>query len=285
MHFLGIDAGASATKWVLINENGPVSSGILQAMDGHLYREASLERMRKVLGEISAKTKNVEITSVYMGITGVTHDGSIEKEIYSVFSCPSTVISDIELAYRANFADGEGILLYAGTGSVAYAIDENGSVHQIGGWGYLLGDEGAGYWIGREAIRVALFKIEAKEEINQDSLTGQVLEKTKAHDWATVKSFVYSQDRSAIAALSKIVDTAASAGDSEAIEILNKAAGHLADLVSRADRQLLRKSLPVKFTGGISSSKSLYVELEKFLRIRVSISNADIALRAAELAR
>ena len=210
---------------------------------------------------------------------------SIEKEIYSVFSCPSTVISDIELAYRANFADGEGILLYAGTGSVAYAIDENGSVHQIGGWGYLLGDEGAGYWIGREAIRVALFKIEAKEEINQDSLTGQVLEKTKAHDWATVKSFVYSQDRSAIAALSKIVDTAASAGDSEAIEILNKAAGHLADLVSRADRQLLRKSLPVKFTGGISSSKSLYVELEKFLRIRVSISNADIALRAAELAR
>lgn len=285
MHFLGIDAGASATKWVLINENGPVSSGVLEAMDGHLYRESSLERMRKVLREISAKTKNVEVTSVYMGITGVTHDGSIQKEIHAVFGCPSTVISDIELAYRANFADGEGILLYAGTGSVAYAIDENGSVHQIGGWGYLLGDEGAGYWIGREAIRVALYKIEAKEGINQDSLAGQVLEKINAHDWSTVKSFVYSQDRSAIAALSKIVDTAASAGDSDAIDILCKAAGHLAELVSRADRQLVRKALPVKFTGGISGSKSLYFELEKFLRIRVTISTADIALRAAELAR
>ena len=107
----------------------------------------------------------------------------------------------------------------------------------------------------------------------------------KAHDWNTVKGFVYSQDRAAIAALSKIVDSAASAGDSDAINILNKAAGHLAELVSRIDNQLSRKSLPIKFTGGINSSKSLYRELEKFLRMRVSISSVDIALRASELAR
>ncbi len=285
MHYLGIDAGASATKWALINENGPVASGVREAMDGHLYREASVQRMRKVLSEISTEIKGVEVSAVYMGITGVTHDGSIEKEIKSVFSCESTVVSDIELAYRANFADGDGILLYAGTGSVAYAIDENGAVHQIGGWGYLLGDEGAGYWIGKEAIRVALFSIESKKKIEELSLAAQVLKEINAHNWNTVKAFVYSQDRSAIAALSKIVDSAASAGDTDAISILNKAAGRLADLVSRTDQQLVRKALPVKFTGGISGSKSLYVELEKFLRMRVSISTADIALRAAELAR
>jgi hypothetical protein len=51
------------------------------------------------------------------------------------------------------------------------------------------------------------------------------------------------------------------------------------------DKLLFRKALPVKFTGGISGSKLLYVELEKFLRMRVSISTVDIALRAAELAR
>jgi N-acetylglucosamine kinase-like BadF-type ATPase len=285
MHYLGIDAGATATKWALINENGPVASGVREAMDGHLYREASVQRMRKVLSEITTEIKGVEVSGVYMGITGVTHDGSIEKEIKSVFSCASTVVSDIELAYRANFADGDGILLYAGTGSVAYAIDENGAVHQIGGWGYLLGDEGAGYWIGKEAIRVALFSIESKKQIEETSLVGQILKEINAHDWNTVKAFVYSQERSVIAALSKIVDSAASTGDREAINILNKAAGHLADLVNRTDQQLFRKALPIKFTGGISSSKSLYVELEKFLRMRVSISTADIALRAAELAR
>lgn len=285
MYYLGIDAGASATKWALINENGPVASGVREAMDGHLYRETSVERMRKVLREIADEIKGHAMASVFMGITGVTHDGSIEKEINSVFACSSTVVSDIELAYRANFADGDGILLYAGTGSVAYAIDEKGAVHQIGGWGYLLGDEGAGYWIGKEAIRFSLFQIETSEEIAIGSLAKLILDEIKAHDWTTVKGFVYSQDRSAIAALSKVVDSAALAGDGDAINILNKAAGHLAELISRTDHQLSRKSLPVKFTGGISSSKSLYRELEKFLRMRVSISTVDIALRAAELAR
>ena len=285
MNFLGIDAGASATKWVLINDSGTIASGRRDAMDGHVYRESSLERMRRVLGEISEEIRDSKVSAVYMGITGVTQDGSIEIEIETSFKCPSRVVSDIELAYRANFEVGEGILLYAGTGSVAYAIDESAVVHQIGGWGYLLGDEGAGYWIGKEAIRLALFQIESKKEIEGTSLAGQILEKINAHDWNTVKGFVYSQDRSAIAALSRVVDSAASLGDSDAINIINRAAVHLANLVVRVDKQLLRKSLPVKFTGGISGSKSLYHELEKSLRMRISISTVDIALRAAELAR
>lgn len=285
MHYLGIDAGASGTKWTLINENGTVAAGVSEAMDGHLYREASVARMRKVLGEISSQFNGLKVDSIFMGITGVTHDGSIEREINTVFQCKSTVVSDIELAYRANFATGDGILLYAGTGSVAYAIDEKAEAHQIGGWGYLLGDEGAGYWIGREAIRFTLFQIESKTEIATKSLADLILKEIDANDWSTVKAFVYSQERSAIAALTKIVDLAATSGDSDAIAILHKAAGNLADLVNRMDKLLFRKALPVKFTGGISGSKLLYVELEKFLRMRVSISTVDIALRAAELAR
>jgi N-acetylglucosamine kinase-like BadF-type ATPase len=285
MHYLGIDAGASATQWALINEDGLVTAGVQEAMDGHLYRQTSLERMRNVLSEIAQKVEGIEVSAVYMGITGVVHDGSIEKEINAIFNCPSTVVSDIELAYRANFLAGEGILLYAGTGSVSYAIDENGVTHKIGGWGYLLGDEGAGYWIGKEAIRLALFQLESKKAIPEGSLSHQVLNTMQAHDWETIKAFVYARDRSEIAALSRIVDSAATAGDADALNILGKAAAHLAELVDRIDKNLVRKSLPVKFTGGISGSKSLYHELEKFLRMRVSISKVDIALRAAELAR
>lgn len=285
MHYLGIDAGASATQWALINENGVVKSGVQEAMDGHLYRQASVDRMKKVLSEIAQEILGIKVSSVYMGITGVLHDGSIESEIVGVFDCQSTVVSDIELAYRANFSAGEGILLYAGTGSVSYAIDQSGQVHKIGGWGYLLGDEGAGYWIGKEAIRLALFQLESKKTILEGSLADQVLNAMQAHDWETVKTFVYAKDRSEIAALSRIVDFAATSGDADAVSILNKAAAYLAELVDRIDKNLERKSLPVKFTGGISGSKSLYSELEKFLRMRVSISKVDIAIRAAELAR
>jgi N-acetylglucosamine kinase-like BadF-type ATPase len=285
MNFLGIDAGASATKWVLINDSGTIASGRCDAMDGHLYRQASQERMRRVLGEISEEINDYKVSAVYMGITGVTQDGSIEREIETSFKCASKVVSDIELAYRANFENGEGILLYAGTGSVAYAINENSEVHKIGGWGYLLGDEGAGYWIGKEAIRHSLFELESINKIDQGSLSDRILKEIHADDWSGIKAFVYSKDRAEIAALSKIVDQAAEVGDPRAISILEKAAGHLADLVNRTDSVLLRKALPVKFTGGISGSKILYQELEKYLRMRVSISTVDIALRAAELAR
>jgi N-acetylglucosamine kinase-like BadF-type ATPase len=285
MHYLGIDAGASATQWALINENGLVTSGVQEAMDGHLYRQASVDRMKKVLSEIAQEISGIKVSSVYMGITGVMHDGSIENEIDGVFNCRSTVVSDIELAYRANFSAGEGTLLYAGTGSVSYAIDQSGQVHKIGGWGYLLGDEGAGYWIGKEAIRLALFQLESKKTILEGSLSHQVLNAMQANDWETVKTFVYARDRSEIAALSRIVDSAATSGDADAVSILNKAASHLAELVDRIDKNLEGKSLPVKFTGGISGSKSLYSELEKLLRMRVSISKVDIAFRAAELAR
>lgn len=285
MYFLGIDAGASATKWSLIDESGIVASGTQEAMDGHLYRDASKIRMDSVLNEIAKGFSGKKVDRIYMGITGVVHDGSIEKYLQKYFAAPSIVVSDIELAYRANFVEGNGILLYAGTGSVAYAIDESGEIHQIGGWGYLLGDEGAGYWIGREAIRLALYLIESKAVASPGSLGDLILKEINANDWNSVKSFVYSQDRSAVAALSRIVDQAALNGDKSAIEILNKAAGFLADLIDRTDKNLVRKSLPIKFTGGISSSVSLYRELEKFLRMRVSISTVDIALRAAELAR
>lgn len=282
MGYLGIDAGASATKWAYIGQAGVVRSGAQESMDGHIYRPASLERMRRVLSEIQSQLKGLPISGVLMGITGVSKDGSIEKEINSIYKCDATVISDIELAYKANFKDSKGILLYAGTGSVAYALGSE--AHQIGGWGYLLGDEGAGYWIGREGIRNALLKIEQKEKIKNDILADQILKAMNATDWTTIKNFVYSQDRSKIAALSKIVNNCAEQGDADALSIMQQAAIHLSELVFRIDGHLLEKSLPIIFTGGLSLSNPLTMQLKKILQSRFSISNIDIAVRAAELA-
>ena len=285
MYFLGIDAGATATQWALINQSGVVDSGTSAAMDGHLYRSSSKERMEQVLNEIAVQIKDKEISGVYMGITGVTNDGSIEALAATVLAAPIKVVSDIELAYRANLADGEGILLYAGTGSVAFAIDQQAKSHQIGGWGYLLGDEGAGYWIGKEAIRHSMFDIEMNKKSLPGSLTSEVLDVIGGRDWGSVKSFVYSQERSVIASLSQLVDSLAEAGDEDASRILKKAAGHLAYLVTRMDQSLESTSLPVKFTGGISKSVTLSNELNRILPKRISSGTLNIAVRAAELAR
>ena len=46
-----------------------------------------------------------------------------------------------------------GVVIIAGTGSIAYGHNGQGQAARAGGWGYVLGDEGSGYWIGRHALR------------------------------------------------------------------------------------------------------------------------------------
>src|SRR5204863_8457287 len=61
------------------------------------------------------------------------------------------VMADAEIALSTAFADGTGIIVSAGTGSIAYARDPAGQLHRAGGYGSQLGDEGGGYWPGRRA--------------------------------------------------------------------------------------------------------------------------------------
>ena len=59
--------------------------------------------------------------------------------------------TDVEAAFHDAFGDGPGVMLIAGTGSIAWARDESGVMHRVGGWGQHVGDEGSGYWIGHGA--------------------------------------------------------------------------------------------------------------------------------------
>src|SRR5207247_2867117 len=65
------------------------------------------------------------------------------------------VRGDVEIALAAAFGDGPGVLVNAGTGSIAYARTPDGQVHRAGGHGWQLGDEGGGYWLGRRALDAA----------------------------------------------------------------------------------------------------------------------------------
>ena len=65
------------------------------------------------------------------------------------------VMGDGELALIAAFTGGPGILVNAGTGSIAYARDPQGKLHRAGGFGWQMGDEGGGYWLGRRALAAA----------------------------------------------------------------------------------------------------------------------------------
>ena len=286
MAFLGIDAGASATKWSVTDGNRTIAQGRTLPMDGHIYKDTSLARIREVLTEIAEKTEGIK--SVYAGITGLSlaeKDYAITKSLFSEYfpSAKFTGVSDMELAYRAHLEPGEGILIYAGTGSIAVHIAKSGELKRMGGWGYLLGDEGAGYWIGREAIRSCLHALEMGEPLTHFHET--ILAELDAKDWVGIRNFVYSEHRSAIASLSRYVSDEANRGENAAKSILESAAHELNSLRNRMQHLLGSYSHTIVLAGGVLTEGSYAASaLIKLIGTHAVIGNADIAAKAALLA-
>jgi predicted NBD/HSP70 family sugar kinase len=142
-----------------------------------------------------------------------------------------TVISDVEAAYLGGLGEGAGILLLAGTGSMALGRNARGRWARAGGWGPLLGDEGSAFWIGREWLRATMG--------------------TAA--FVKTRRIVASADPVArIGALAPGVLRRARRGSRRAQRIVARAQDALADLLVRIARDL-RLGLPVivSWSGGL----------------------------------
>jgi len=145
------------------------------------------------------------------------------------------VISDAEAAYHAALGDRPGILLLAGTGSVALGRDARGHFARAGGLGPLLGDEGSAFWIGREWLRTS----------------------DRRADFATARRVLASADPVArIAALSPAVLRRAAAGSPRARQVVARGQRALADLLASAARALgARPPIAVSWGGSLLGNR------------------------------
>lgn len=181
-----------------------------------------------------------------------------------------TVVSDV-LPILAAGVDGAGVVLIAGTGSVAYGRADDGRTIRCGGWGYLLGDDGGGFAIGRAALRFALEDLETSAD-NHKSLTSSLLIELHSTTASELTAAVYTNPnpREAIASLAICVGQAAERGDAAAKEVLSEAARELAGLAVRAAHSLdldLR-TIPLAVAGGVLVGS-------KFLRDAFAAQLAD----------
>lgn len=164
------------------------------------------------------------------------------------------VVSDVLPIFAAGARQGVGIALISGTGSVAFGRNAEGEQVRCGGWGYLLGDEGSGYAIGRAALRATLEELEASRHLPR-RLTRSVLEVLKVRDASDLKKAVYNSDspRATIASIAVEVAELAADEDPLAQEILDTAGGELALIVQSAARQLRLEGseIPMALAGGI----------------------------------
>lgn len=141
----------------------------------------------------------------------------------------ATVMNDVDLAYRGAFPNGDGVLILAGTGSMAMAMGPLGQV-RTGGWGHVFGDEGSGWWIGRAALGLASGMIDGRlpDTGFAQALAAALGLAQDGGDFALL-NWVRAQPhpRSAVAGVARLVDRLADEGDATAVGLLHRAADEL----------------------------------------------------------
>jgi N-acetylglucosamine kinase-like BadF-type ATPase len=163
------------------------------------------------------------------------------------------IVSDVLPVLAAGTPNCCGVALISGTGSVAFARGEDGRMVRCGGWGYLLGDEGSGFAIGRAALQDALHALESLSALQP--LADATRKAMGANSVTELTKTIYEDPdpRGAIASVAPIVIAAADEGDAFAQSILDKAADELAKIVARAARIVVSTDRPFSLavSGGV----------------------------------
>lgn len=243
MRWMGIDGGGSNLRIVIVdNDLNILASHHGEAVNpSSVGRELAAERIRNGIHELM-RAQDQRISAVGIGVAGASaiHAADWLRAVLEPVlpDVPIVTSSDEEIALVGARGEPVGAVLLAGTGSVAYGINSDGRIQRAGGWGYLLGDEGSGYWIGLQALRLITDWGDSRlaQETALVSTIMQELGLTRAFDliaWTYQKA--HPRD---IAALAPLVLELAEAGDKTAMRIISEAAEHLAALVEHVCSQL-----------------------------------------------
>jgi N-acetylglucosamine kinase-like BadF-type ATPase len=270
--FLGIDGGQTAIKSILADEDGHIvgtgSGGpAIHAKDDETRRQVS-ESLQQSVQEAfhqAGLSPKQRIESVFLGISGVngpdTTAAGIYRELAGEHLEASLIRVDIDarIALAGAIPSMIGVVTIAGTGSIAFGMNRQGESARAGGWGYLLGDEGGAYEIGRQAL-VAVGRYH--DGLGPETaLAALILESMNIQDVSQVLPIIYQDPypKLRIAQICILAAQAAREGDSVAKDLFLRGGRGLGDLACAVSRRLGLgdPSLVVSGVGGVFQSAEL----------------------------
>ncbi len=246
---LGLDIGGSKTQalraedGIIVQEAIAGSANVASVGSGEAGRQLDV-----ILERLGAD----DIRAVCAGAAGVdTPAGEAQLRDLLAKRLPNArirVVHDSQLILAASGVV-DGIAVISGTGSVAWGR-RAGQHARAGGWGYLLGDEGSGYWVAREAVRRTLARIDRGEPA--DRLGQQLAADCGLQATEQLLDHFYAQpDRRYWAGRARVVFELANSGDPVSTQIVESAAAALTELaVAVAGR--LDSTGPVVLAGGLA---------------------------------
>jgi N-acetylglucosamine kinase-like BadF-type ATPase len=254
MTVLGIDAGGTKTVCQLAEDGGTVLAefrgpGANLVSLGESGVEAAL---RAAIGPAVAVHGAIDAVCIGMaGVDQAREAETVRKVLGRIARFGQMlVVSDSLIALEAGAPDSPGVVVASGTGSIAYGRDAAGRAARAGGWGYVLADEGSGFWLGREALRAVMRAADSRGP--STALTERVLGHYGVARPQDVGREVYRDGvrPAAIATLASEVEAAAAGGDGVAARILAEAASELRLLAMSVVEQLSLQQGPIVLAGG-----------------------------------
>lgn len=261
--YLGLDIGGSSSRARLRSSSGVVDVTGPGANIATLDPDVVSERLTALLGKLG-EARPVACCAGAAGAEVPAASARLRALIESQLpGCRATVVHDTRLVLAAAGLDA-GIVLIAGTGSVAYARSADGREARRGGWGWMVGDEGSAVWVTREAARLVMQRADAGADIG--ALGAGLLRASSSDEPLGMIEALHSMHEAARwASLARVVFETAGDDDGSR-DIIRRAAGELAQLAS-----LLRSLCPagpVVLAGGLLLNQRL---LEDGVRQRVAL--------------
>lgn len=257
-YYLGIDGGGTKTTCAVGDQTSLVATATagpsnVVRVGETVARESLQESVRQACTAAGITTEQVSYTCVGGSGAGRPELASaVRGFLGEILSTPIDVVGDMEIALEAAFDHGPGVIVIAGTGSIAYGRDRQGRTVRAGGWGFAIGDEGSAHWIGRVAVNSVLRASDRSDRVGTSALAASLSKPWKADSLLDLARAANAVPPPNFAALFPSV---ADSQDQLAQDVLRWAGRELAEIASVVIGQLFAKDqndrVPVAMTGGV----------------------------------
>ncbi|MGC9992726.1 MAG: BadF/BadG/BcrA/BcrD ATPase family protein [Candidatus Cybelea sp.] len=272
--FVGVDAGGSHTIAALARGEELLRTVAGPGANPNLIGiEAAAQSIERCVARVLEGESPAAIGIGVAGAGGERIAALLRASLSRAFpGARIALCHDARIALRAALPEGDGLVLIAGTGSIAYAeIGEK--TFRAGGYGYLLGDKGSGYAIGAAALRQLLAAMERGAADN--AMLGELAAHVGTSDRSGILARIYqsSMPVADIAACAPLVLRHAAGGDELSTGIVQRAAQSLCELIRRVTLRCPTHALPVVFSGGLLREGNA---LTQALERRIAAASLDV---------
>ena len=279
--FLGIDGGGSKTACIIGDETSILGSGV--SGPSNLLRVGEQRAREAIAAAISqacagAKVNPSQIQRTCIGIAGGARPETAEaarRILSEIVGGEIEVAGDMVIAMEAAWGNGPGVVVIAGTGSIAYGRNAAGQTARAGGWGFAISDEGSAHWIGRAAVGAVMRAYDGGQHpALLDSLR-------KAWRVETNERMIVAANATPLADFAGLFPTivsAAESGDQVAHDVLAQAGAELAILGKIVIARLFREGEEVRvaISGGVFRNAAL-VRRNFYNKLRLTFPNVIIS--------